>query len=45
VVNVLNNISQTKTSVRGLNNAFFSPFETTTKGGGVRKALKGVYIK
>jgi hypothetical protein len=42
VVTFLNSISQTKTSVGGLNKAFFSPFEATKKG--VKNALKGVYI-
>jgi hypothetical protein len=43
-VTFLNNISQTKTSVGGLTKAFFSSFGTTKKGGGVKKALKALYI-
>jgi hypothetical protein len=34
-----NNISQTKTSVMGLNNAFFSPFETTKGEKGVKRRV------
>jgi hypothetical protein len=33
VVTFFNNMPQTKTGVEGLNKAFFSPFETTKKGG------------
>jgi hypothetical protein len=39
MVTFLNNISQTKTSVGGLNKQFL-PFETTKKGGGGEKGVK-----
>jgi hypothetical protein len=38
-----NNISQTKTKVWGLNKAFFHHLRQ--QKGGVKKALKGVYMK
>jgi hypothetical protein len=43
VVTFLSNISQTKTSVWGLNKAFFHHLRQQ-KGGGQKKALKGVYV-
>jgi hypothetical protein len=43
-VTFFNNISQTKTSFGGLNKAFFHHLRQQ-KGGGVKKALKGVYMK
>jgi hypothetical protein len=40
VINIFNNISQTKNSVWGLNRAFFSLFEASKKGGRGQKAVK-----